>query len=157
MTMTTAMVRSLLERDNGEAIILLLTISHASLGTPFRVCTNRVGSDIVSGGNTFIGAPIELGFPNDDDETPVAELRCYNVYRLVGLALEGLTGPATCTIQAVLASAPNTVEREATLFELRDCEWDGIAVSGQLTRARLTSEPCPKYRVTPRTFPALFR
>lgn len=156
MTMTAAMVRALLERES-EPVILLLTIEHDDLATPFRVCTNRVGEDIVSNGDTYIGAPIELGFPNDDDETPVAELRCYNVDRLVGLALEELTGPATCTIQAVLASAPDTVEREATLFELRDCEWDGIAVSGHITRARLTTEPCPKYRITPRTFPALFR
>lgn len=157
MTMSAAAVRDLLARQSGDPLILLLTVEHDEMVQPFRLCTNRAGEDIVSNGDTFTASPFDLGWPSDDEDTPVAELRCPNVDRLIGQALEELNGPAICTIQAVLASDPDTIEREALEFELRDAEWDGNSVTAQLSRARLVTEACPKYRITPRLFPGLFR
>lgn len=160
MTLSAGAVRKLLSRESDDPIVLLLTIEYLDPAlTPviIRFCTNTPGDDLVSNGETFTAAPFEITWPNDHEEAPVAQLTCVNVDRTVGQALESLIYPADVTIQAVFASDPDTVEREATLFELRNARWNAMVLTADISRQGLTSEPCPKYRVTPRLFPALFR
>lgn len=157
MALSSAAVRALLSRETAETVILLLTIEHDDLPAPLRFARNTYGDDIVSNGDTFIGVPFELNWPSDNDETPTAQLETFNVDRAIGQALEDLVDPPVCTLQIVLASSPNTIEREALQFEMRNVRWDALALTCDLTQIQITSEPWPKYRVTPKYFPALFR
>lgn len=157
MPLSAAAVRALLAQESSESIIALLTIDHDDLPDPIRVARNTVGDDIVSGGETFIAMPFEIEIPTDSEKAPVARLEVPNVDRSIGQALEELASPAVCTIQIVLASEPDTIDREYAQFELRNAEWDALAVTAELTQANFTGEPWPFLRVTPQWFPALFR
>lgn len=158
MTLSVAFRRSMLSREAEVPVIMLLTVTHASLSpTTQRFARNTVGNDIVSNGNTFTGVPFELDFVSDDEEAPVARLTAVNVDRQLGIALEGLVTAAKCKIQVVLASSPNTIEREAQELELRNCKWDSGVLTAEITQAPYAQEPFPKYRTNPRDFPSLFR
>ena len=136
---------------------MLLKITHGDLPSPLRIAANTFGNDIVSDGQTFTAAPFELEWPTDDDGPPVARLRAMNIDRAIGEALETITAPAVCTLQIVLASSPDTIERQGNRFELRNCQWDGGFLTAELSQAQFGNEPWPKYRVTPGLFPAIFR
>ncbi len=137
--------------------MVLLTITHADLPAPLRLCTGMAGDDVVSGGYTYTAAPFDISWPNDDDQVPVAQLTAMNVDRAIGQALESINDPAECTLQAVLASSPDTVERTAAKFQLRNARWNAVTLTADITRNTISTEPCPKYRVTPLHFAALFR
>jgi hypothetical protein len=151
------MVATLLARQADKVLVALLTVSHADLAAPLRLCTGMPGDDIVSGGNTFTAAPFDIGWPNDDDQVPVAQLVAMNVDRAIGQALESINDPAEVTLQAVLASSPDTIERTAAKFQLRNARWNAIQLTADITRNTISTEPCPKYRITPLHFAALFR
>lgn len=151
------MVATLLARQADKVLVALLTVSHADLAAPLRLCTGMPGDDIVSGGNTFTAAPFDIGWPNDDDQVPVAQLVAMNVDRAIGHALESINDPAEVTLQAVLASSPDTIERTAAKFQLRNARWNAIQLTADITRNTISTEPCPKYRITPLHFAALFR
>ena len=157
MTLSAAAIRALTARESGEPVIMLLKIDHADLPSPLRIAANTFGDDIVSGGATFTAAPFELEWPTDEEGPPVARLRAMNIDRALGEALESITTPAVCTLFIVMASTPDTVERQGNRFELRNCQWDGGFLTAELTQANFGAEPWPKYRVTPQLFPALFR
>lgn len=157
MALSTAAKRVLTRRENSVPVIMLLTVTHPDLALPIRLATNTVGDDIVSNGNTFTGAPFEIEWPSDDEESPTAKLTAINVDRAIGEALESIVTPADCTLQVVLATSPNTIEREGVKFQLRNAEWNGGIVTADLGQAYFASEPWPKYRVTPAAFPSLFR
>jgi hypothetical protein len=151
------MVATLLARQADKVLVALLTVSHADLAAPLRLCTGMPGDDIVSGGNTFTAAPFDIGWPNDDDQVPVAQLVAMNVDRAIGQALESINDPAEVTLQAVLASSPDTIERTAAKFQIRNARWNAIQLTADITRNTISTEPCPKYRITPLHFAALFR
>lgn len=161
MTLSAGAIRKLMSRESDDPIIMLMTIDSTELGSPLYFCTNLPGQDIdqdTPGGTiTYTAAPFEITWPDDQEEAPVARLVAMNVDRIVGQALEDLVYPATVTLQAVFASDPDTVEREAAQFELRNARWNAMTLTADISRQGLTTEPCPKYRVTPRLFPALFR
>lgn len=157
MALSTAAIRALTRRESEIPVIILLTVTHPDLASPIRLARNTIGDDIVSNGNIFTAAPFELEWPSDDEEAPTAKLTAINVDRAIGEALESIVTPADCTIQVVLATSPNTIERQGVKFQLRNAQWDGGIMTADLGQAYFASEPWPKYRVTPAAFPSLFR
>lgn len=157
MALTTAAIRSLLGREGGEPIIALLTIEHADLGAPLRLARNSAGDDIVSNGNTFAAAPWDIAWGADTEEAPKVEITIVNVDRVAGQAIESITDPATCTVQLILASAPDEILIELTNLELRNARWDAMILTAELSHFSFQAEPWPMLRVTPQFFPALFR
>lgn len=157
MSLSNAAIRAFLKRENEVPIILLLKIEHDDLASPIRLARNTVGDDIASNGNVFTAVPFEFDYITDDDNAPTATLTVQNADRAVGLALESIVTPAECTLQIVLATSPDTIEREGLHFQLRNCQWDGWQVTGELSQAYFAQEPWPKWKITPRLFPSLFR
>jgi hypothetical protein len=157
MALSTRTKRAITRRESGEPVLMLLTIEHPDLASPLRLVTNTVGDDILSNGNIFTAAPFQIEWPSDDEEAPTAKLRAFNVDRVVGLMLESIVTPAECTLQVVLATSASTIDREGKKFQLRNAQWDGGEMTADLGQAYFAAEPWPKYRVTPRLFPSLFR
>lgn len=152
-----SLIRELLKRDSSDPAIMLLTVDHPDFSAPVRLCTNTVGDDIVSGGDTYTAAPFHITWPSDDTETPVAQLEAVNVGRAIALALMAISSPASAVIQVVLLSDPDTVEAEAPGFLIRNARWNALTLTADITRERIVTEPCPKYRISPQYFAALFR
>jgi hypothetical protein len=157
MAVSVGLKRALTRRENDKPVLYLLTIQHLDLASPLRLVTNTVGDDILSNGNIFTAAPFDILWPSDDEEAPTAQLEVLNVDRAIGEALDSIVTAAECTLQVVLATSPDTIDREGKKFQLRNAQWNGGIMTADLGQAYFASEPWPRYRVTPKSFPSLFR
>ncbi|HRF08488.1 MAG TPA: DUF1833 family protein [Xanthobacteraceae bacterium] len=135
-----------------DPFIVLLTISHPSLAAPYRFARNR--EKIISNGETFGAAYFEIELPGDGDAAPQATITVANIDRRIGQALERLPADdnTICTIDIVLASTPDIIERRWEQFTLQEASWDSMALQGKVGRAMLYDEPWPNLRVTTRLF-----
>lgn len=149
------MLQAMLAPETGEAPIVLLTISHASLATPIRVA--GYDQDVTSRGETFVAYPFEITLPTDSGEAaPRARLSIDNVDRSIVAAVRQATGtPPQVTIEVILASSPDTLEASFPVFELRNVKSNALTVDAELTFDGLASEPYPAGRFTPAAFPGV--
>jgi hypothetical protein len=152
--LSTAAVSAIMAQETDEAFLPLLTISHADLAEPIRLVANI--ENISSRGETYIGLPFEIEFPQEDGEQiGAARLRVDNVDRMIVQTLRTIQTPPTVTVEVVLASQPDTVEMALTNLTLRDAAYDALAVTGYLRPEDVTEEPIGE-TITPTRFPGLF-
>lgn len=146
---------SLGAEEQSEIFVALLTISHADLATPIRVCDD--GQDLVSRGNTFTAFPFELVLPDErEDRIPASKISICAVDRRVVAAVEALSSAPTVTIEVVLRSSPDTLEYGPFKAKLRPVSYDRFAVEGDVTGPRLLDEPGEQLSYTPDVAPGLF-
>lgn len=153
-------------KETGEVPVLLLTLTHTSLVTPIRVSTDNKDTFVVdgvtvrgtiSGGLNYLYCPMNIVLPDDsDDSISEAQIEIDNVDRDILAAIRGLTSAPTITIQAVLASTPNTVEAQFPNFKLSGVQADALTISGRITLGGFLGEPFPGGSMTPSNFPGLF-
>ena len=154
-TVSAAFKQAIFAQETNEAFMLLVTISHASLAAPIRVCAN--GQDIVSNGNTFVGFPVQISLPSDeDDNAPTANMTIDNIDLQIIIGLRALTSPPNVDVAIVLASNPNLVEISMPTFKLRNVTYDSMTVTGELKVDDLTEEPYPADQFSPPLFPGIF-
>lgn len=147
-------VASMMAQETGEVWLVLLTIEHGALSEPIRVVNNL--EDIASNGNNFIGCPFEIELPGQDTQrASAARLRIDNVDREIVNSVRAITTPAEVTIQIILASQPDTIEVQYDGLVLRNVQWDGAFVTGDLVAEDIFSEPICTM-MTPSAFPGLF-
>jgi hypothetical protein len=148
--------RAIFASQTGEAVILLLTLDHASFADPIRVCS--AGEDITSGGLLYQWFPFELTLPPEDDEkAATVKLRIGNADRRVVEAARSVTGaPISVSFSLILDSSPDVVEAGPFEFSLRDVTYDAVAVEGTLRYEDVLSEPYPAGTMNPSDFPGLF-
>ena len=156
MPLSTAAIRSLISRESGDAIIILLTLTHPTIEI-LRVARNIVGQDIVSRGETYKAFPFDVTLPSDDEDVPRVTLRIANVDRRISFALMELTSPPLVAFEIIEASQPDIVLRRYARFELQNITWDAMEVQGDLAQASLVTEPWPNIRCLPSNMPAMFR
>jgi hypothetical protein len=153
LTSETATEQALAQHAD-EVFLVLLTIAHETLADPFRFVRNRVR--VTSRGNEFLASHFEIELPNDGADVPQARITVANVDRRIGQTLQAIVTPPSVTIELVLGSTPDTVERSWSQFQLTEVTWDALTVQGTLTRIAYWDEPWPYIRVTPSRFPGLF-
>jgi hypothetical protein len=154
-TLSLAMLMTAFAQETGEAIIPLITISHAEWDETIRVAMN--GTDIESRGETFIAYPFDLVVPDDSsDRPPQASLTIDNIDRRITESLESTITPPTIDIEIIRSSDPETVEVSWEGLTLREVKYNKTAVSGTLTYEDMVKESFPKGTFTPAYFPGLF-
>lgn len=142
-------------QETGEVFLLLLTLSHASLGTPIRAANNL--ENVTSGGNLFTAFPFTIVLPHEqEDQPPKMRLVIDNVDRSIVTALRNLTSPPTIQLEVVLASQPNTIEATFPGFTLRQASYDQLVVEGDLALEEITLEPFPEGSFDPQSFAGLY-
>ena len=139
-----------------DPLLVLLTITHASLNPPYRMVLNA--NVFVSRGNTFSFAPFELIPPEQTkDGLQPAKLRIENISgKLVSLlrTTAGTNAPPQATYELVFASAPDVVEDQWPGLIFLDAQYsDYVEIS--LGMPDLTREPFSQYRFTYKTHPGL--
>ncbi|CAB4130462.1 Domain of unknown function DUF1833 [uncultured Caudovirales phage] len=145
---------SLHSQETGEVWLVLLTLSHADLGTPIRVVNNN--EDITSRGNLFQSFPFDIVLPGQDADSPAkAVLRFDNVDRTAITAIRSLTSAPSIALEIVLASSPDTVELSFPGLTLRNVNYDASQIEGELYFEALYTEPIT-LTMTPSRFPGLF-
>ena len=147
--------QSLYAGESGDAFLVLLTLSHASLSPPIRVTSDSV--DTVSRGDNFIAFPFEISLPDDEDRRPPrARLGIDNIDRRIVQAVRSLSAAPAVLIEIVRAAAPDTVEARFVDFRLTNVTYDSSVVEGDLTVEDFTTEPFPSASFSPSLFPGLF-
>lgn len=149
-------LRTILEDpDSSDVYLILIEISHATLGTPLRFANNT--ENIVSNGNTFTGFPFEIEIPGDENGPPRGRITIQNVDRKIGMAVRELTTPPRIRLQAVLASDLNTVWLDFKHFWFRNIRGDAMQIQGDIDSWDFSVEPWPSRRLTKARFPGLFK
>lgn len=138
-------------QETGDDIILLILIEHDDLAGPIRL-TNGAGVEdpetgersIAALGEVWLAAGFEVDLPSVSDQAPSARLVVPNVDQRIGEAVDLIATPATVTISAVIASAPDTiVGGPHRHLLLRDVTIDAMTVEGRLERPDLSRETWP--------------
>lgn len=152
--LSSAAIASLNAQETGEVWLVLITLSHADLGTPIRVVNNN--EDIISRGQTYKAFPFEFVLPNTDGDSPSkATLRIDNIDRQIVTTLRTLSSGPSITMEVIMASAPNTVEISLAGMKLANATYDINIVDGEIIAEPLFNEPITA-QMTPSRFPGMF-
>lgn len=144
---------SLVEEATDEVWLVLMEITHADMADTIRVVNNTEA--IVSDGETYVGLPFAIEFPDEGDRPGEARISIDNVDRRIVEAVRSITTPPTVKLQVILASQPDTIEFELDGLKLRDVTYDAAQVQGYLRFEDLSVEPVAAL-ITPERFPGLF-
>lgn len=157
--------KALFSQESGEVPIFLLTITHPQLDEPVLLSTDpttRITTDplvygTVSRGETYVYAGVDITLPDEQDRSPPSsKLTIENVTRdLIPLA-RSISTPAQVVIEAILASAPDTVETTFAAFDMTNLVADTAVLTFDLTIDALATEPYPSGTFAPSAFPGLF-
>jgi hypothetical protein len=110
--------RAALAQHTDEVFLHCLTIDHPSLSPAIRIVNNTVDLERTAG--TFIGFPFSVRLQLSSDEMDAtAEIVVDNVDQRIVAALRGLSYGAKVTYEAVLASAPNSVQQGPFEYEIQ--------------------------------------
>ena len=149
-----------------EVAVLLIVITHEDMPDgPIRLSTDpttRFSVDplvygTISRGNQYIFLPFIVRLPDERDEAaPQAEFVITNVDRELIRLVRSTTTPATVSIELVLSSAPDYVEREYPEFDLVSADYDGGSLTLGLSVEALAFEPFPAGSFEPSSFGGLF-
>ena len=141
--------------ETDEVFIILLTLHHAGMEVPLRVCSG--GQETTSRGETFVAYPFALTLPEDEDgRAPRARLSIDNVDRQIVVAVRGLTSSPQVLIEIIRAAAPDVVEATFEDFRFTNIAYDSWVVTGDLTVEDFTAEPYPAASFSPSLFPGIF-
>jgi hypothetical protein len=153
-TLSNTALASINAQATSEVWLVLLTISHPTIGTPIRLVNNN--ENVTSRSNTYLAFPFEIELPGEDpDQPPKASLRIDNVDRRVVQTIRSISAPPTVTVEVILASAPDNVEVAFTNMTLRNAQYDVGTVTGDLTFDSIYTEPVT-LTMTPNRFPGMF-
>lgn len=146
---------SLFAASTAEVWLHLLTIEHDDLQSPVRLVDNTEA--IVSRGNTYTPFGFRPQIPAEvDGALPKIEIQIDAVDQTIIAQLEELQTPPTITLEVIMASSPDTVERGPWHFTIRSVNYNALTIRSELTYEALTAEPFPYRRFTPTEFPGLF-
>lgn len=135
-----------------DPTLALLTIDHSSLDAPLLFVNNT--ENVVSNGETFVAAPFAVTLPGDGDTIKSAKLTIQNIDQEIGETILALSDAATITIQIVLASTPDVIEREWVDIELFNVSVDAFEVTGEFSRRQANTRRFCR-SMTPDGFPGV--
>lgn len=155
MPISAAAKKALFAQETGEAFLILLTISHASLAHPIRVVNNHV--DVTSNGSVYTGFPFEIDLPDDvPGQPPRVRLRIDNIERQIVDAVRSIVGPFSVQLDVVMGSSPSTIEASFPSLSAVRVEYDALVVEADLAFEDVLNEPFPGDSFIPSQYPGLF-
>lgn len=153
-TMSVAALASMFSQHTAEAWLTLMTLDHASLGSPIRLVNNTEA--IVSAGESFSACPFQFVFPSEDAETiGEANVEIDGVDQSIVASVRQIASPLDAVIEVVLADSPDTVEVRISGLKLRNVEYDAHRITGTLRFEDVMVEPAT-LTMTPQRFPGIF-
>ena len=154
-TLSSAVIQSMFAQETDEVYVVLITIDHADLPAPIRVCSDSI--DTMSRGNNYFAYPFQLSLPDDQEGAPPsASITVDNVHRDLTNSLRMISSPASFTIEIIRAADPDVVIAPFQPLKMKSVKVDVMQVSGELTVDDAATEPFPFMTYTPKRFPGLF-
>ncbi len=155
MPLSPAAVDSAFAAQTERVWVELLTVAHPSLAAPIRVVNDTVG--LTSRGLAFTAYPFEVELPvASAEELAEAQLSIDNVDRAIADALGAIDGPATITVEVVLADEPDTVTHGPFEMTMRDVDLTAAVATARLSFEDILAEPFPAETFSPARYPGLF-
>lgn len=152
-----AFTRELLSQQTAEAVLVLLDLTHASLGAPIRITSDAV--ETVRGGQTYLPYAFDVVLPSEaSGGAGRPQLVIDNVDRLIISAMRQIPpgDPVTVSAVVVLGSSPDTTERGPYVFALRRVTYNAFRITGELSYDDRLEDGYPAGLYTPSTFPGIF-
>lgn len=148
-----AITPAIYQTSTNEAFLWLLTITSAN--ETLRVVNNM--EDVVSRGNTFTAYPFNISLPVEDGAKELAlTLTIDNVDQMLVEAIRGFLEPPMMTLELVLSSDFNTVEKKIDFLRLSNVEYDALQIRGSLKPINVLGNSFPASNYDPAQFPSLF-
>lgn len=148
-----AITPAIYQTSTNEAFLWLLTITSAN--ETLRVVNNM--EDVVSRGNTFTAYPFNISLPVEDGAKELAlTLTIDNVDQMLVEAIRGFLEPPMMTLELVLSSDFNTVEKKIDFLRLANVEYDALQIRGSLKPINVLGNSFPASNYDPAQFPSLF-
>lgn len=147
---------TLAEVSAPEAPLILLEITHPSLGTTVRICNDVV--DVTSNSNLYIAMPFRCTLPDDfENRIPKATISIDNVSKDLMQWIESSNGAKNAQVRfiQIMRSRPNLIEWEITLtmFNVLVTQKD---ISAELGFQNLFSKPAINMQYRPENSPGVF-
>lgn len=154
-TLSPVAAQAVLARETAEVFLACLTISGVGLDT-MRIVNNTEA--VIRAVGTHHPYPFEAVLPEDSDTTsPSVQLRIDNCDRQVTRALREYQGVPQCTLEVILASAPDTVEVGPFDFSVLAADYDALVISVSLGYEEdFLNQAVPGQTYTPTSSPGLF-
>ena len=150
---------ALYSQESDEAIYHFTEITRPSWSTAERIVNSN--SNVVKGGETYIGYPHVIGFPDEEEQTePKLNFIALNLVdpetgeSLVG-KLRGSSEQIFVTVRWTLWSTPEVTEIELS-GELKLLRFDEEFLSGEVTPFGTTENALQHITITPSRFPGAF-
>lgn len=155
-------VASLLARESGVVVLMLLDIEHEDLETPIRIVNNT--EDVVSSGNLYTAVGFEVRLPDDRDGTPRgAKIQIDNTTQWLTPTVRTLFGEFLVTIRIAIPTDAESVppeydgiEIEYLPMQLTSLRMNETTVEASLSYENLVNDPWPPDTFNPTHFPTLF-
>lgn len=148
-----AITPAIYQTSTNEAFLWLLTITSAN--ETLRVVNNM--EDVVSRGNTFTAYPFNISLPVEDGAKELAlTLTIDNVDQMLVEAIRGFLEPPMMTLELVLSSDFDTVEKKIDFLRLANVEYDALQIRGSLKPINVLGNSFPASNYDPAQFPSLF-
>ena len=148
-----AITPAIYQTSTNEAFLWLLTITSAN--ETLRVVNNM--EDVVSRGNTFTAYPFNISLPVEDGAKELAlTLTIDNVDQMLVEAIRGFLEPPMMTLDLVLSSDFDTVEKKIDFLRLANVEYDALQIRGSLKPINVLGNSFPASNYDPAQFPSLF-
>ena len=155
-TTSAAAKEALYSPQTAQVFVDLLTIDHADLDEPYRLCNDLKA--ITSRGNTYSAFAFSAQYPPDaEGELPRLDFVVDNVDRLLVVTVRGIRTPPSFVLETVLASSPDVVEAGPFSFDATQVEYDTYRMKFSLGYEALANEPFPEGIYSPQLYPALFQ
>jgi hypothetical protein len=153
--LSTAAAAAALARETAEVFVTCLRITGSGL-TTLRIANDSVA--VVRTAGTYQPCAFEAVLPEDGaDWNGTISVRIDNVDRTIGRLIRNYEGIATCRLEVVLASSPNTVELGPFDFSVLSADLDETAVVLTLGYAEgFLDQAVPAQAYTPSNSPGLF-
>lgn len=145
----------LLKQESGEVVLVLLTLSHPSFGTPVRLVNNT--SDVISRGQVFTAFPFSVVLPPDDGETAreVSIVLDNTSLELIG-KFRSVIDEIPATVEIIMASLPDEVQRSMDGLVVRNIQYNASTISAKLSLDNFLNTELTSEKYTPSRFPGLF-
>lgn len=158
--------KGLFAQNSDVVVAFLLTITHPAIVTPIRFSTDatqRITTDplrygTISRTNTYYFVGVDILMPQEAErQAPTSKMMISNVDRsMIPTARSIAAPPPKVQIEAVLTSAPDTVEYTVPQMDMVNLTYDAATLTFDLAIDAFATEPFPAGSFEPKYFAALF-
>ena len=151
-------LRAMLAQETGEVFLLCVTISHPTFAEPYRLVYDQ--NPLVRAVGTFQPFAFALNLPNEqDDSPPTVQMSIDNVDNAILQAVRTLGAGVRpdVTLEVVLASTPDVVEKGPYDFKFLSADYDEASITGTIGfEDDILNTAIPGDTYTPTNSPGLF-